>query len=83
MALEKPGTLGSEAYAEEAPVAEAEATAQIPSTMLGGQAASPGDVVRLEVVSVDDESGLLTVKYAKAAAPEKKLGVDAMAAEFD
>lgn len=39
-------------------------TATIPTSLLAGQAVNPGDVVRLEVVSTDPKSGMVTVKYA-------------------
>lgn len=47
----------------EAPTEEAGETAQIPVSLLGGQTVSPGDVVRLKVVSVDEEGGSVTVEY--------------------
>lgn len=62
----------------------AEESVQIPTSILGGQSVAPGDVVRLEVVSLDDENGVINVKYAKPKTDEpKKLGVEALAAEFD
>lgn len=67
-----------------------EETASLPVSILAGKTVEPGDVVRLEVVSVDD--GNITVKYATES-PEKKdhececekedKGVKSMAAEFD
>lgn len=68
---------------EEAPeMAEAESISQIPLSLLGGQTVAPGDVVRLEVVDVDEDGGMVNVRYSK---PEetKALGADALAAEFD
>jgi hypothetical protein len=55
-------------------------------SLLGGQSVSPGDVVRLEVTGVDEDSGEVTVKYASekpAQEPAKKMGMEGMAAEFD
>ncbi len=69
---------------EEAPMEEQ--TASIPLSLLGGQSVSPGDVVRLEVTGVDEDSGEVSVKYASekpAAEPAKKMGMEGMAAEFD
>jgi len=40
-------------------------TTAIPISILGGQTASPGDVVRLEVVDIDSDNGLVTVRYAE------------------
>lgn len=88
MALERPGDMMAKGMEEEAPEAEVAEevvaeSASIPLSILGGQTVTPGDVVRLEVVSLDDENGVINVKYAKPKAEPKKLGVDAMAAEFD
>lgn len=47
------------------PAEEAEETTLLTPTMLGGQTVKPGDVVRLEVVSVDDD-GSAMVRYATA-----------------
>jgi len=75
---------------EQAPGEESEApmeeqTASIPLSLLGGQSVSPGDVVRLEVTGVDEDSGEVSVKYAseKPAAEPAKRGMEGMAAEFD
>lgn len=71
---------------EETPEVEeaVEETVQIPASMLGGKTVTAGDTVSLEVVEVDDENGFINVRYAKPAkAQPKKLGVEAMAAEFD
>jgi hypothetical protein len=73
---------------EQAPGEESEApmeeqTASIPLSLLGGQSVSPGDVVRLEVTGVDEDSGEVSVKYATAPAKPAKQGLDSMAAEFD
>ncbi len=65
---------------EEAPMDEQ--TVSLPMSILAGKSVEPGDVVRLEVVSKDDEEGNITVKYAETPAPEKQ-GVSGMAAEFD
>jgi hypothetical protein len=39
-------------------------TATLGIEMLGGQKVGPGDTVKLEVVSVSDEDGTVTVKYS-------------------
>jgi len=73
-------------YAEEtAPVEETteEATASIPVSLLAGKTVAPGDVVRLEVVSMDEEGGNVTVKYAATPKAPEKVGMESMAAEFD
>lgn len=59
-----------------------ESTATLDVAVLGGQTVAPGDRVELEVVSVDDENGTLTVKYPK---PEKTTGssIEAATAVFD
>lgn len=56
-------------------------TVDLPASILAGQTVAPGDVVRLEVVSVDDETGMVTAKYATATPTAK--GSDSMAEEFD
>lgn len=48
---------------EETEVVETE-SASLPLTILAGQTVKPGDVVRLEVVSVSDEDGTFEAKYA-------------------
>jgi len=75
---------------EQAPGEESEApmedqTVSIPMSILGGQSVKPGDVVRLEVTGVDEDSGDVTVKYAseKPAPEPAKRGMEGMAAEFD
>lgn len=71
---------------EETPKVEeaVEETVQIPASMLGGKTVAAGDKVSLEVVEVDEENGVINVRYAKPKeAQPKKLGVEAMAAEFD
>ena len=69
---------------EESAEQVADETSTIPSSLLAGQTVNPGDVVRLEVVSVDEDSGNVTVKYASdPSAEEEPGGVASMAAEFD
>ncbi len=74
---------------EEAPDAEATeetASVQIPKSIIGDQEVKPGDVVRLEVVSVDDDNGMLNVKYAEPkeeAPPEEGPTISSMAAKFE
>lgn len=55
-------------------------TVEIPVSLLGGQEVAPGDVVRLEVVSSGDESGMVTVKYATEKEPE---GIEDAASQFE
>lgn len=71
---------------EETPEVEevAEETVSIPASLLGGKTVAAGDKVSLEVVDVDEENGMVHVRYAQAPKEQpKKLGVEAMAAEFD
>lgn len=61
-----------------------EVTASLPVSILAGKTVAPGDVVRLEVVSLDDEGGNVVVRYAtEAPAPGGKRGMEGLAAEFD
>jgi hypothetical protein len=65
------------------PESESESeTATIPASLIGGKTVSPGDVIRLEVVGVDEDSGEIQVKYAS---PKEKMrmGIDEMAGKFD
>jgi hypothetical protein len=84
--LERPGEQ-PEMEMEEAVAPEAEepsdGAVQIPSSIVGDQPVNPGDVLRLEVVSVDSENGVINVKYSKPAATSKKLGTEALASAFD
>lgn len=80
----EPAAEAPEAEQAEAPMEEA--TASLPMSLLAGKSVAPGDVVRLEVVGVDDEGGNVTVKYASeppVAAADEKRGLDGMAAAFD
>lgn len=56
-------------------------TTDIPVSMLEGKSVSPGDVVRLEVVSNNEDSGTITVKYAS----EKPMAsaIDSAASKFE
>ena len=96
MALERPGRsasemmregMGDEAMPEEELPAEEKTESsevQIPKSIVGDQSVEPGDVVRLEVVSVDEETGMLNVKYAETKAqPEDEITSEKMAAKFD
>lgn len=56
-------------------------TASIPTSIVGDQKVSPGDVIRLQVVSADGDT--ITVKYADPEQEEKPMGAEAMASEFD
>ncbi len=40
-------------------------TATLSATILGGKKVNPGDTVRLEVVSVSDDDGTVTVRYSQ------------------
>lgn len=56
-------------------------TIDLPLTMLNGKSAKEGDVIRLEVVSSNDDSGTVTVKYAE---PKQKFdGIKEMAMKFE
>lgn len=56
-------------------------TVDIPVSMLAGQNVSPGDVIRLEVTAVNEDSGTVTAKYAT----DKKGGsaIDEAASQFE
>lgn len=58
-------------------------TVDIPTSMLGGKTVSPGDVVRLEVVSVNEDSGTVTAKYATPKAPEASGGIAEAVKKFE
>jgi len=64
------GSMESESDVDTAPeMPEAETASggdstTIPISILGGQKVSPGDVIRLEVIGADDDTGTVTVKYA-------------------
>ena len=64
----------------EGPPAEGEATT-IPLSVLGGQSVEPGDVVRLRVVSVDEDNGTVDVEYAHAGKGPDMMSM--MANKFD
>lgn len=85
MAIEKMMEDSEEVESLESPetVDETEVeTVDVPLTMLGGATVAPGDVIRLEVVSSNDDSGSVTLKYAtpKKASDE---GIGAMARKFE
>ena len=54
-------------------------TVTVGADMLGGQKVSPGDVVKLEVATVSDEDGTVTLRYASP----KPGGIDKAAAAFN
>jgi hypothetical protein len=54
-------------------------TATLSIDMLGGKQVNPGDIVRLEVTSVNPDDGTVTVKYATAGKP----GIAKAANAFD
>lgn len=55
-------------------------TVDIPVSMLMGQTVSPGDVIRLEVVTVNEDSGTVTAKYATE---KKGSAIDEAASQFE
>lgn len=61
---------------------ESAQTAEIPASIIGGQAVEPGDKIQLTVVSVNAESGMITVTYDHSAEDKSPEGSDAMAADF-
>lgn len=72
-----------ETYSHDTPMEPEEVeseTVEIPTSLLGEQTVSPGDVVRLEVVALNDDSGTVTVKYATAKDPG---GIDEAVKEFE
>ena len=86
MPIERQAIMSEDMPMEEPTEEVAEETVSLPMTILGGKSVAAGDVVRLEVVSVDEDGGNVTVKYAtesEAPAAEEPMGVEGMAAEFD
>ena len=60
-----------------------ESSETLPASLLAGKAVKPGDVVRIEVVSVDDEGGTWEGKYASSPKPLKSEStMDEMASRF-
>jgi hypothetical protein len=57
-----------------------EETVEIPTSILGGQEVTPGDVVRLEVVTLNGDSGTVTVKYST---PRKTSSIEEAASVFE
>lgn len=66
--------------AAEMPEEEVSESVSLPLSLLGGQTVAPGDMVRLQVVDVDDEGGIVNVKYPKSETGGLKR--DAMASKF-
>lgn len=71
-------------YSHDTPMEPEEAvegeTVEIPTSLLGEQTVAPGDVIRLEVVTLNDDSGSVTVRYAK---PNKASSIEKAASEFE
>jgi exosome complex RNA-binding protein Csl4 len=91
--IEKPGKTTANPMAEddaEAPDTggaqpdEQGQTVEIPLAALAGQTPNPGDVVRLKVVSVDQNQGIVNAVYDQSggSTPSAK-GSDALAADFN
>lgn len=78
MAIEHAEDMGE----AESPQEDSAETTEIPVSMLEGQSVQPGDVVRLEVVSNNEDSGTITVKYAQ---PKEAPGsaIDDAASKFE
>ena len=57
-------------------------TTDIPDSLLEGQSVQPGDVIRLEVVSANPDSGTVTVKYATDTGSDEG-GIDNAASKFE
>lgn len=57
-------------------------TETLSMSLLGGKTVQPGDVVRLEVVSVDEDNGTWEGKYAQSK-PMHGKAIDRAAAEYD
>ena len=89
MALERPKSasdmMGEGMELEDEAVDEAVADSiDIPLTIIGEQEVEPGDVVRLEVVSVDNDNGVIKVKYAQPEeSPEEEKSIEGLASAFD
>lgn len=62
---------------------EAEETAMVPMSILNGQEVAEGDVVRLRVVSVDEENQTVELAYASSPAKSRNAPLDEMAGKFD
>lgn len=75
-----------EEAADSAPDASSDSaeTAEIPSSIIGGQTVQPGDKIQLTVVSVDDNSGMITVTYDHDSEGDTKPpeGSDSLASQF-
>ena len=72
------GMMESEEGSEES--SNGEVTTDI--AILAGKKAGPGDRVTLEIVSVDEDMGSVTLRYPKSEAAPRR-GIDEMAAEFE
>lgn len=75
---------------EEAPAAEEVSVAEsvdLPRSIIGDQDVAEGDVIRLEVVAVDDENGVLKVRYAHPKEAEEETeaepSIEGLAKAFD
>lgn len=62
---------------------EAAETATVPMSILNGQEVAEGDVVRLRVVSVDEENQTVELAYASSPAKSRNAPLDEMAGKFD
>lgn len=78
MAIEK-NTYGFDTKVEPEADVEAE-TVELPVSMLAGKEAAPGDVIRLEVVEMNGDSGTVTVRYAQDKEPTS---IEDAASEFE
>lgn len=71
---------GDEAEMEDSPAEESAETATIPTSLIGGQTVQPGDVIKLKVVSSDEDT--ITVEYAHPA-PKSPQNTADLAAQYD
>jgi len=82
--IEQPDTTDSENPSQDNPADESNEgeTATLPISIVGSQQVKEGDVIRLKVVSVDENGGVLNVAYDQPS-PQEGSATDKMAAEFD
>lgn len=57
-------------------------TTTIPLSMLEGQSVNPGDVIRLKVISVDEQGGVVNVAYDHPMEDKEPQGSDELAGQM-
>lgn len=76
-----PDMMAEDAGGGEAPENDQGQTATLPLSIVGGQQVNEGDVIRLKVVSVDENAGSINVAYEHPAENDMG-GSDMMASKF-